>query len=217
MQTKDIIEKLGITREKIKYYKKEGVFVPEGKTINGRTEYTERDYRHLERLTVLTKSGLSCADIRKIQAETISLKNALIEQIRSFSDEIQRMQASIELASEIIARDEDYENLNSAGIMYLIRARERAGVNFMDYDDADYSPISMLRSIECPVCGKQFDVDLSDYVYDESGSEKENGMGPDTVYSFDTDDCCTCPFCDEVIRLKAGFENIPSGLMTQKI
>jgi len=37
MQAKDITDALGITRERIKYYKKEGVFVPENPVINGKT------------------------------------------------------------------------------------------------------------------------------------------------------------------------------------
>ena len=58
MQTKDITDALGITRERIKYYKKEGVFVPENPIVNGKTEYTFRDFENLKRLVILTKSGL---------------------------------------------------------------------------------------------------------------------------------------------------------------
>ncbi len=58
MQTKDITDALGITRERIKYYKKEGVFVPENPIVNGKTKYTFRDFENLKRLVILTKSGL---------------------------------------------------------------------------------------------------------------------------------------------------------------
>lgn len=76
MQTKDITEALGIPRERIKYYKKEGVFVPENPVVNGKTEFTERDFENLKRLVILTKTGLSCADIRKVQTGAKSLQEA---------------------------------------------------------------------------------------------------------------------------------------------
>ncbi len=55
MQAKDITDALGITRERIKYYKKEGVFVPENPVINGKTEFTYRDFENLKQLVILTR------------------------------------------------------------------------------------------------------------------------------------------------------------------
>lgn len=67
MRTKDVLEALNISRERIKYYKKEKVFAPEKGSVNGRADYTNNDLENLKRLVILSKAGLSCADIRKMQ------------------------------------------------------------------------------------------------------------------------------------------------------
>lgn len=98
MQTKDITDALGITRERIKYYKKEGVFVPENPIVNGKTEYTFRDFENLKRLVILTKSGLSCADIKKVQTGAKSLREAINDRQNAIREEIERMTGSLALS-----------------------------------------------------------------------------------------------------------------------
>lgn len=49
MQTKEVTKLLGINRERIKYFKKQGVFVPEKAITDSKNaEYTERDVATLE-------------------------------------------------------------------------------------------------------------------------------------------------------------------------
>lgn len=40
-----------------------------------------------------------------------------------------------------------------------------------------YRPVSLERAVKCPHCGHEENVDLEDFMYDESSYEKENGMG----------------------------------------
>ena len=68
MRPKEIQEKLGIDAERIKFFKREGVFSPENPPLgNQSTNYTDSDFENLKKLVVLTKSGLTCSDIKKIQ------------------------------------------------------------------------------------------------------------------------------------------------------
>ena len=53
MRTKDVLEALNISRERIKYYKKEKVFAPEKGSVNGRADYTNNDLENLKRLVIL--------------------------------------------------------------------------------------------------------------------------------------------------------------------
>ncbi len=209
MQTKEITKLLGISREKIKYYKKKGVFTPENPVENGKTEYTERDFENLKRLVVLTKSGLSCDDIKKIQTGALSLMDALAEKQRVFAEEISRMTASIELSAILLERSVEYKTLASDELLDLISEREQAGRVYIDADEGYFS-LSLVRGINCPYCGKRSTIDLSDYIYDESG-EEDNGMGPDMVYSFDTEDCCCCPYCDKTFRVEGWIREYPIG------
>lgn len=78
MRPKEIQEKFGINADRIKLFKREGVFAPENPPFgNLSTEYTETDYKNLLFLVVLTKMGLTCSDIRKMQDGECSLEEAV--------------------------------------------------------------------------------------------------------------------------------------------
>ena len=80
----------------------------------------------------------------------------------------------------------------------------------MDIDDG-YYPVSLSRNIRCPHCGKVTAVDLDDYVYDQSSDENENGMGPDIVYSFDSEDNYECAECGRLVRINGWIREYPIG------
>ena len=111
MQTKDITDALGITRERIKYYKKEGVFFPENPVANRKTEYTDRDFENLKRLVILTKSGLSCADIKKVQTGAKSLREVINDRQNAIREEIERMTGSLALSEELFSADVQYDSM----------------------------------------------------------------------------------------------------------
>lgn len=54
-------------------------------------------------------------------------------------------------------------------------------------------------------------VDLEDYVYSESSNERENGMGPDFVRYFDSEQSYECPDCGNVIRISGWKREYPMG------
>lgn len=210
MQTKDITDALGITRERIKYYKKEGVFVPENPIVNGKTEYTFRDFENLKRLVILTKSGLSCADIKKVQTGAKSLREAINDRQNAIREEIERMTGSLALSEELFSADVQYDSMPTEEYWQFIKRRELAGEIFMDIDDG-YYPVSLSRNIRCPHCGIVTAVDLGDYVYDQSSDENENGMGPDIVYSFDSEDNYECAGCGRLVRINGWIREYPIG------
>ena len=83
---------------------------------------------------------------------------------------------------------------------------------FVDLDDMyDYCPVSFIRVIECPYCGEKAEIDLEDYEYDISSFEKENGMGPDAVYSFDSEDNIECSSCGERYQVSGWIRENPMG------
>ncbi len=210
MQTKDITEALGIPRERIKYYKKEGVFVPENPVVNGKTEFTERDFENLKRLVILTKTGLSCADIRKVQTGAKSLQEAISDRQSAIREEMERMKGSLALSEELFDADVQYDSMPTEQFWQFIKCKEHAGETFMDIDDS-YYPISLSREIQCPHCRKVAIVDLEDYLYDQSSEEKENGMGPDLVYSFNSEDSYECPECGNPVKIEGWIREYPIG------
>lgn len=214
MRPKEVQKMLGIDADRIKLYKKEGVFTPENPPSGNRsTNYTDADCENLRLLVVLTKSGLTCSDIRKLQDGDLTLAEAVIARQRSIEADIARKKNSLELLAELLVDKAEFETFQTDRYWGIIKRREAAGDEFIDVEDMyGYQSISLIRVIECPYCQAKQEVDLEDYVYDESSSEKENGMGPDILYSFDSEDNHECQSCHAKFRISGWVREYPVGV-----
>ncbi len=213
MRPKELQEKLGITADRIKFYKKQDLFSPENPTSgNKATNYTEGDLQALKVLEVLTKSGFTCGDIKRMQEEDISLAAVAKVRMANIEAEIRRKQNALLMLSAMVDDGAEFETLDTEHYWDVINGKEAAGEEFIDIEDMyGYQRVSLIRDIECPHCGKTFEVDLEDYIYDESIDEKENGMGPDCVYSFDSEECQECPECGKLVRVNGWIREYPMG------
>ena len=68
-----------------------------------------------------------------------------------------------------------------------------------------------MPKLVCPWCREELELDLEDFLYDQSSDEKENGMGPDIVYFFDSGDDLGCEFCGKLIRVSGWIREYPIG------
>lgn len=213
MKPKEIQKKLDINAERIKLFKREGIFYPENlPTRNKPTDYTEMDLKKLRLIVILTKSGLTCSDIKKIQKGECSLEEAFILRKENIEADIERKRNSLSLISNLLAENVTYETLDTEYYWNLIDEREAVGDSFVDIEEYynDFE-ISLIRNICCKGCGKIHEVNLEDYVYDESSEEKENGMGADILYSIDSEDSYECPDCNKRIHIKGWIREYPLG------
>lgn len=213
MRPKEIQEKLGIDADRIKLFKREGVFFPENPPSgNKSTNYTEVDLENLKLLVVLTKSGLTCSDIRKMQDGECSLQEAIISRRNSIEADIVRKQNALILLSEILDDKSEFDSFETDYYWNVITKRETDGEEFVDIEDAyGYHVVSLIRKICCPNCGSENEVDLEEYLYDQSSDEKENGMGPDIVYSFDSEDNYYYNECGVAIHITGWIREYPMG------
>lgn len=213
MRPKEIQEKLGIDADRIKFFKREGVFSPENPPSGNRgTNYTDVDLENLRLLVVLTKSGLTCSDIRKMQDGECSLQEAIISRRNSIEADIARKQSALSLLAEILDDKAEFETFEIDHYWDVITRREAAGEEFIDVEDMyGYQAVSLIRDIRCPHCGEEHEVDLEDYMYEQSSYEKENGMGPDIVYSFDSEENYRCPECGAMLQIEGWIREYPVG------
>jgi DNA-binding transcriptional MerR regulator len=213
MQAKEVTKILGINRDRIKYFRKQGVFESENLPSGNKSpEYTDTDVENLKTLIVLTKSGLTCGDIKKLQAGEWTLGEAIITRREAIEDEMRRMTGSLALSAELLENKAEFNNLPTERYWNVIAEREAEGEIFIDAEDMyGYRPVSLSRDIICPCCGKSQEVDLEDYMYDESSYEKDNGMGLDMVYSFDSEECIECLGCEKVIKVSGWIREYPIG------
>lgn len=213
MRPKEIQEKLGIDANRIKLFKRENIFSPENPPLANRsTNYTETDYENLKLIVVLTKSGLTCSDIRKMQVGECTLKEAILSRKNSIEAEIERKCNSLALLEKLLDDKAEFEAFETDRYWNVITKKEAAGEEFIDIEDMyGYRPVSLIRNICCPHCGEEYEVDLEEYIYDQSSYEKENGMGADIIYSFNSEDSYECPNCSAIIQIDGWIREYPVG------
>lgn len=213
MRPKEVQQILGIDADRIKLFKREGVFAPVNPPSGNRgTNYTETDLENLRVLVVLTKSGLTCSDIRKMQEGECSLEEAIILRRKYIEDDIAKKRNSLSLLSELLDGKAEFESFDTDRYWNIITQREAEGEEFIDVEDMyGYRPVSLIRNIQCPYCGEVLEIDLEDFQYDQSSYENENGMGPDIVYSFDSEDNIECPACIRKYQVSGWIREYPEG------
>jgi len=170
MRPKEIKEKLGLDANRIKLFKREGIFLPENPPSGNRgTNYSDADFENLRLITVLTKSGLTCSDIRKLQDGDWTLKEAIEARRRSINTDMTKKRNSLELLAKIQSDEADFETFNTGYYWTVIKGQEAAGVEFMDVEDEyGYMPVSLIHNVECPFCHAKQKVDLEDFLCDQS-------------------------------------------------
>ncbi len=135
MQANEVTKLLGITRERIKYFRKQEVFEPENAPIGNKSpEYTQTDITHLKTLIILTKAGLSCGDIKKLQQGDRTTEEALNARKQFILSEIRQMQGSLSLLSELMENRIDYAAIDTDHYWDLILQKEAAGSDFIDVE-----------------------------------------------------------------------------------
>jgi DNA-binding transcriptional MerR regulator len=213
MRPKEAQRKLGMTADRIKFFKKQGIFTPENPPSgNHGTDYTENDLEALRFLDVLTKCGLTAGDIKKLQDSECTLEYAVRARQQSIEDDMRRKRNSLELLAQILDDGETFEEFETDRYWNIIKQREEAGEEFIDVEDTySYRPVSLTREIECPYCKTNQEIDLEDFETDQSSYEKENGMGPDIVYSFDSEDNIECPNCHRKYQVTGWIREYPVG------
>lgn len=194
MRPKEFCEALHISENVIKKYKKEGLFFPEHPSEGNRaTDYTKTDMQNLKKLLVLSKAGLTCSDLKRLQGSETRLQEALKARRAVINDKMKKMRNSLDMLVTLLDDKADFNDFQTEHYWNDITEKEAAGEEFMDFTMYEYQPTPLERVVKCPHCGHQEKVDLEDFLYDESSSENENGMGSDIIYSFDSGESYECP------------------------
>lgn len=212
MRPKEFCAILHISENEIKKYKKESLFFPEHPSGGNRaTDYTETDMLNLKKLLVLSKAGLTCKDLKKLQGNETNLQEALKARRIVIDNKMEKMRNSLDMLTTLLDDRADFDDFQTEHYWDDITEKEAAGKEYMDFAMYEYQPALLEGVIKCPYCGRQEEVDLENFLYDESSSERENGMGADIVYSFDSEESYKCPQCSHIIQIEGWIREYPIG------
>ena len=80
MNTKQVEEATGITRQNIRYYERQNLLEPARATGNAYRDYSEKDVRRLKMIKMLRMLDMPLKEIRQVLNGDISLKEAIAKQ-----------------------------------------------------------------------------------------------------------------------------------------
>ncbi len=147
MQTKDIVQLLGIKENKIKDYIRNHVFTPENPSVNGsRINYTEHDIEELKRLMVLRSAGLTVKDLQEIQETPDQLERIVLQRMESMNRTKNTKSDCLILAEALLLQIRSQEEVSYASFWDQINMEKTAET---DYDQflANFKEASLLRNL----------------------------------------------------------------------
>ena len=137
MKINQVEELVDITKKNIRFYEDQGLVAPRRNPENGYRDYTMKDVEILHKIKLLRMLGVSCEDIRRMEAGELSMRQCMMEQ----SESLTRQQKDIEHMKEmctLLASDEsDFSSIKAEDYLDRMKKLERGGVQFMNVKKSD--------------------------------------------------------------------------------
>ena len=101
LNTKQVEELTGMSRQNIRYYERMGLLEPAREDGNAYRDYSEEDIRRLKLIKMLRMLDMPLKDIESIINGEVSLKEAVKQQKEKLQSQQKQLQASIEVCTSI--------------------------------------------------------------------------------------------------------------------
>ena len=131
MKVNELEKRLGISRDSIRFYEKEGLLSPK-RSSNGYRNYTEEDEEILRKVILLRKLGISVEQIRNLLDGNCFLDEAMEERIHVIRSEMEALNGALKMAEQI--RNDHVTMASMDAVKYLNAADEiqKQGGRFSD-------------------------------------------------------------------------------------
>ena len=139
LNTKQVEELTGMSRQNIRYYERQGLLEPAREDGNAYRDYSGEDVRRLKLIKMLRMLDMPLKDIDDIINEKISLKTSIKRQRENLQTHQKQLQAAIEVCASI--GREKGENLDVDSYLSRMETMERNGGAFARFVD-DYKQVA---------------------------------------------------------------------------
>lgn len=101
MNTKQVEERTGLTRQNIRYYERQGLLEPARETGNDYRDYSEKDVERLKLIKMLRMLDMPLKEIERVVNGEVSLKDAVEKQREQLLSQREQLRAAIEVCASI--------------------------------------------------------------------------------------------------------------------
>lgn len=113
MTIKEVEELTGLARSNIRFYEKEGLFIP-SRNANGYREYSQDNVEEIKKIAYLRTLGLSIEDIRALKDKQLTLRDAIKIQENKLSTQLSEVEAARAMCRQMLDTEQlDYEHLRA--------------------------------------------------------------------------------------------------------
>lgn len=127
----------GVTRRNIRYYESEGLLSPGRESGNGYRDYSEADVAALRRIKLLRKLDLPLEEIRRIQAGTLTVRDAMGRHVIQLERRRTNLEAIAGLCRELEGEAPQYAALDGEEWLKRMEQREKEGTKFVNIRKRD--------------------------------------------------------------------------------
>lgn len=110
MNTKQVEELVGISRQNIRYYEKAGLLAPKREEQNSYRDYSAEDVERLKLIKMLRMLEMPLKEIEKIVKEEITIQEAVSVHQKELLDQQRQLQAAIDICN--LLRREKVQEIN---------------------------------------------------------------------------------------------------------
>lgn len=140
MNTKQVEELTGISRQNIRYYERQGLLEPVRETQNAYRDYSEEDVRRLKLIKMLRMLDMPLKEIESVLSGEVNLKEAVVQQQENLQKQQKQLQAAIEVCTSI--HKEKSETVDVDSYLDKMEHMSRNGSIFAKFVD-DYKQVAL--------------------------------------------------------------------------
>lgn len=131
MKIKELENELSISRSHIRFYEKQGLFVPERRENNYR-EYTDQDIAVLKKIIIFRKMGFSIEEIKLLQSNALPFEEAITNVQHRIEEEMEQLNGSLKLIKRVEKENASFQEIDTNEYWNAIRESEKTGEQFID-------------------------------------------------------------------------------------
>ena len=143
MNISELENRVGITKQNIRFYEKKGLLLPARNEENNYRQYTEEDVKTLQVVKMLRKLDISIEDIARILNGEVSLPKVIEPHLEVLQKKQRELDASIEVCKSL--RNEELKNLNAERVLQRMDEMEAQGGMFMSIIH-DYKKVAKVEA-----------------------------------------------------------------------
>lgn len=147
MTIKEVEKKLNVSRANIRFYEKEGLLEPK-RNENEYRNYSEDDFKRLEKILLFRKCNISIENIRLIFSGVKNIDEVFKEQITVIENEVKQLEGAKIICKKLSQEKSSIDTLDTDKYINIINSEEQKGNRFYDIaDDYIFATEKLYQSI----------------------------------------------------------------------